>query len=79
MYPKEYFYEVHTTYVLYIIYAINLIFIGQGVDYWGCESHSKPTLSHFRVNIILLKAQTLYIYILTQVGLNTFYSIGSVF
>lgn len=58
MYPKEYFYEVRTTYVLYIIYAINLIFIGQGVDYWGCESHSKPTLSHFRVNIILLKVIT---------------------
>jgi len=25
--------------------------IGQGVDYWGFESHLRPTLSHFRVNI----------------------------
>jgi hypothetical protein len=46
-------------YHLFIIHnTINLIFIGQGVDYWGCESHLKPTLSHFRVNITLLNVIT---------------------
>lgn len=32
------------------------ILIGQGVDYWGYESHSIPTLLHFRVNIQWLDA-----------------------